>query len=195
MLVSKRARINGPMFLLGWLAGLAIVGSIVLLIPGLEAGEGQPSTATGIVKGVLGVLLLLVGIKAWRSRPATGEEAKTPGWMTKIDGMNGVAALGMGFLLSALNPKNLLLTIGGAATISSSDLTTSQEYVALAVFVAIASLTILIPVVAYLIMGERGENAMLSTKDWLIQNNQTVMAILLLVVSVAMIGDAIEILY
>jgi hypothetical protein len=66
---------------------------------------------------------------------------------------------------------------------------------ALAVFVAIASLTILVPVVAYLLMGERGEQVMMSAKDWLIQNNQTVMAVLLLVISVAMIGDAIEILF
>jgi hypothetical protein len=44
-------------------------------------------------------------------------------------------------------------------------------------------------------MGERGERGMMSTKDWLIQNNQTVMAVLLLVVSVALIGDAIEILF
>lgn len=195
MLVSKRARTNGPMFLLGWLVGLAVVGVVVLLIPGLEAGGGEPSTATGIVKGVLGILLLLVGIRAWSGRPTAGEAAKTPGWMERIDGMSGLAALGMGFLLSAVNPKNLLLAVGGAATITSAGLTTSQEYIALAVFVAIASLTILVPVVAYLIMGERGERAMTATKDWLIQNNQTVMAVLLLVISVAMIGDAIEILF
>ena len=118
-----------------------------------------------------------------------------PGWMAKIDGMSAFAALGMGFLLSGLNPKNLLLAVGGAATITASGLTTSQEYVALAVFVGIASLTILVPVVGYLIMGERGERGMMSAKDWLIQNNQTVMSVLLLVVSVALIGDAIEILF
>jgi Sap, sulfolipid-1-addressing protein len=195
MLVSKRARTNGPMFLLGWLVGLAVVGVVVLLIPGLQAGGGEPSTATGIVKGVLGILLLLVGIRAWRSRPADGDEAKMPGWMEKIDGMSSPTALGMGFLLSALNPKNLLLAVGGAATITASGLTTSQEYIALTVFVAIASLTILVPVVGYLIMGERGERVMMSAKDWLIQNNQTVMSVLLLVVSVALIGDAIEILF
>jgi hypothetical protein len=195
MLVSKEARTNGPMFLLGWLAGLTVVGVVVLLIPGLETGGGEPSTTTAIVKGVLGILLFLVGIRAWRSRPAEGDEAKMPGWMEKIDGMSGLAALGMGFLLSGLNPKNLLLAVGGAATITSSGLTTSQEYIALAVFVGIASLTILVPVVGYLIMGERGERVMMSTKDWLIQNNQTVMAVLLLVISVAMIGDAIEILF
>jgi hypothetical protein len=31
MLATPRARANGPAFLLGWIAGLAIVGAIVLL--------------------------------------------------------------------------------------------------------------------------------------------------------------------
>lgn len=195
MLVTKRARTNGPMFLLGWLAGLTLVGVVVLLIPGLEPGAGEPSTATGVVKGVLGILLLFVGIRAWRNRPAADEDAKTPAWMAKVDGFNGITALGMGFLLSALNPKNLLLAIGGATTITSIDLTASQQYIALAGFVAIASITILIPVVTYVVLGEKGERTMRSTKDWLVQNNQTVMSVLLLLLSFALIGDAIEILF
>jgi hypothetical protein len=195
MLVTKRARTNGPLLLLGWLAGLVLVGVVVLLIPGLEPGAGEPSTAAGIIKGVLGILLLSGGIRVWRSRPAEGEEAKTPAWMEKIDGFTGSTALGMGFLLSALNPKNLLLAIGGTVTITAADLTTSQQYIALAVFVTIASTTILVPVAAFLILGERGEQAMISAKDWLVQNNQTVMSVLLLLLSVALIGDAVKILF
>lgn len=195
MLVTKRARTNGPLFLLGWLAGLTAVGVVVLLIPGLEPGAGEPSTATGVVKGVLGVLLLLVGARAWTNRPAKGEEAKTPAWMEKVDRFNGVTALGMGFLLSALNPKNLLLAVGGTATITSVELATSQQYIALAVFVVVASITILTPVGAYLILGARGEQAMTSAKDWLVQNNQTVMSVLLVLLAISLIGDAIQILF
>jgi hypothetical protein len=36
---------------------------------------------------------------------------------------------------------------------------------------------------------------MTSTRDWLIQNNQTVMSVLLLVISAVLIGDAIKILF
>jgi len=195
MLVTKKARTNAPLFLVGWLLGLSVVGVVVLLVPGLEASQGEPSTTTGVIKGVLGLLLVFVGVKAWRSRPREDEIAEAPAWMDKIDGFGGGASLGMGFLLSAVNPKNLLLTVGGAATISASALTTSEQYIALAVFVFVASLTILIPVVLYLILGEKAEKAMTSTRDWLIQNNQTVMSVLLLVISAVLIGDAIEILF
>ena len=62
------------------------------------------------------------------------------------------------------------------------------------IFVLIASLTIIVPVIAYLLLGEKAEEAMTNTKDWLIQNNKTVMSVLLLLVGVSLIGDAIEIL-
>lgn len=194
MLVTKKARTNGPMFLLGWLVGLALVGVIVLLIPGLEASQGEPSTATGWTKGVLGVLLLFLGFRAWQGRPSDEEAADPPGWMSKLDGISAGGSFGLAFLLSALNPKNLLLTVGGAATIAAEGLSTSDEYIAVAVFVVIASLSILIPVITYLLLGDRAENAMGNAKDWLINNNQTVMAVLLLLIGVSLVGDAIEIL-
>ena len=195
MLVTKKAKTNAPLFLVGWLLGLSVVGVVVLLIPGLEASQGEPSTTTGVIKGILGLLLVFLGVKAWKGRPGEGEVAEAPAWMDKIDGFGGGTSLGMGFLLSAVNPKNLLLAVGGAATIAASTLTTSEQYIALAVFVLVASSTILIPVVLYLFLGEKAEQTMTRTRDWLIQNNQTMMSVLLLVISAAMIGDAIKILF
>ena len=195
MLVTRKAKTNAPLFLLGWLVGLTVVGGVVLLIPGLEAGQGDPTTANGVVKGVLGLLLLLVAARAWQGRPRDGEMAEPPGWMERVEGFGGGAAMGIGALLTAGNPKNLLLTVGGAATIAAADLTTGEQWIALGVFVLVASVSVILPVVAFLILGERAELAMSNTKDWLIQNNSTVMAVLLLVVGVSLIGDAIEILF
>lgn len=60
MLFSARARLYAPVFALGWLLGIAGVATVVLLIPGVGAGAGdEPSTTVGIVKAVLGLLLLL----------------------------------------------------------------------------------------------------------------------------------------
>ncbi len=195
MLVTKKARTNAPLFLLGWIAGLSLVGGIVLLIPGFETSEGGPSFAAGVVKGVLGLLLLVMGARAWRSRPRPGETAEPPAWMDRVDGLGGGGALGLGLLLSGANPKNLLLAAAGAATISSAGLMTGQKSGSLAIFVLVASLTILVPVVLYFVLGMKAESAMSETKEWLIQNNQTVMAVLILVIAVSLIGDSIEILF
>jgi hypothetical protein len=44
MLGTPRARVNGPAFLLGWMAGLAIVGTVVLLVSSgaRRARRGSP---------------------------------------------------------------------------------------------------------------------------------------------------------
>jgi len=34
MLMSQRARLNGPLFVIGWLLGLAVIGVVVLAVSG-----------------------------------------------------------------------------------------------------------------------------------------------------------------
>lgn len=195
MLFTTKARTNAPSFMAGWIIGLLVVGFIVLLIPGLEVDSGDPSTTTGVVKGLLGVLLLVAGWAAWRKRPGPSETAEAPKWMDAIDGFGTGKSFGMGFMLSALNPKNLLLVAAAAVAISTSGLSTGEEVGALLVFTLIAASTVAVPVIGYLIAGDRADSALAKAKDWLIQNNSVVMAILLLVFGVSLIGDAIEILF
>ena len=59
MLVTPRARANGPAFVVGWLAGLAVVGVIVLSVAGpSDASEdGAPATWVSILKIVLAALV------------------------------------------------------------------------------------------------------------------------------------------
>src|SRR4051794_12027651 len=119
MLATPRARANGPAFLLGWLVGLGLVGTVVLVASGgIDASEGgEPASWVSWLKIVLGLLLVLVAVKQWRGRPRGDAEATLPKWMTTIDSFGPLKALGFGALLSGANPKNLLLTIGAAAAI------------------------------------------------------------------------------
>jgi len=195
MLFTPRAKTNAPSFAVGWVVGLLVVGAVVLALPGLEASDGGSSTTTGVIKGILGLLLLVVGYGAWRKRPQQGVAAEAPKWMNAIDQFGIGKSIGMGFALSAINPKNLLLVVAAAATISGSSASTGEQVGALLIFVAIAATTVVVPVVGYLIVGERADDAFERAKDWLIQNNSVVMAVLLLVFGVSLIADAIEILF
>jgi hypothetical protein len=195
MLFTPKARTNAPSFMAGWIVGLSLVGIVILLIPNVDLGTSEPTTTTGVIKGLLGLLLLIVAWGAWRRRPGPDETAEAPGWMNAIDTFGMGKSFGMGFLLSAVNPKNLLLVVAAAVAISAGGLTTGQEFGALAVFTAIAAMTVAIPVIAYLIVGERADASFAKAKDWLIQNNSVVMAVLLLVFGISLIGNAIEILF
>jgi threonine/homoserine/homoserine lactone efflux protein len=194
MLVSQRARANGLAFLAGWVVGIAVVGTaVVLLVGGATGDDGSgPPTWASILKLVLGVLLLLLAVKQWTGRPSDGETAPTPGWMSAIDSFTPVKAFGLAAGLGAVNPKNLLLVVAGATTIAQAAPERGQQLGALAVFVVIASLGVASPVVVYLSMGTRAAQILQRLKTWLIANNATVMSVLLLVIGAKMLGDAIS---
>src|SRR5215813_3212799 len=75
-----------PIFVVGWLFGLAVVGAIVLLVaPDAADHAGRPKTWVSGLQLVLGALLVLIALKNWRGRPHEGDEAATPRWMGAID--------------------------------------------------------------------------------------------------------------
>ena len=119
MLFSRKATVNSVSFLLGWVFGLLGVGLIVLAL-GLETSDGGPSTTSGWIKVAIGALFLLLGVKQWHARPKKGEHASTPGWMAAIDDFTAVKSFGIALLLSAVNPKNLGLTVAAGASIGAA---------------------------------------------------------------------------
>jgi threonine/homoserine/homoserine lactone efflux protein len=194
MLVTARGRVNGPAFLLGWLFGVAAVGTIVLLLAsgGNASDEGQPATWVNWLKLVLGVMLLLLAAKQWRGRPHEGEEPVTPKWMGALDGFTPPKAGGAGVALSAINPKNLLLTVAGAAAIAQAGISAGEQAVSLLVFTVTASIGVAAPVVIYFALGDRSRPLLERLKSWMANNNGVIMAVLLLVLGVKLIGDAIS---
>jgi hypothetical protein len=90
LLATPRGRADGLLFGVGWLVGLAVLGAVVLA--------------------------LQLALRQWRARPAEGAEPEMPRWIASLDRLRPGGALGLGALLSAVNPKNGGLTIAAAAT-------------------------------------------------------------------------------
>jgi threonine/homoserine/homoserine lactone efflux protein len=193
MLGTPRARANGPAFVLGWIVGLAVVGTVVLLLAsGAGASDdGEPATWVSVVKLVLGALLALVAVKQWRGRPRGGQAAELPKWMQTIDSFGPAKAAGMGALLSGVNPKNLLLTVSAAAAIAQTGIDAGQQAVAMAVFVVIGTLGPGAPVAIYFAMGAKAAHLLDELKSWMAANNAAIMAVLCLVIGAKLIGDGI----
>jgi threonine/homoserine/homoserine lactone efflux protein len=196
VLATLRGRVNGIMFGLGWLLGLAVLGAVVLAVASPADGSdgGEPAAWTGWLKLLLGVLLLLLAARQWRGRPAPGSEPEMPKWMASINRLKPGGALGLGALLSAVNPKNGGLTIAAAATIAGAGLTGGQQAVVLAVFVLIGSAGVLAPLVVYLVAGEGAARTLDGWRTWAATHNAAVMAVLFLVFGFKLVGDGIAVL-
>ncbi|HET8915340.1 MAG TPA: GAP family protein, partial [Propionibacteriaceae bacterium] len=184
-----RAKGAGIGFMIGWLAGIivAIVLSSLLssVIPPATGGR---TPIAGVIKIILGALLLVLAIKQWRTRPAEGNQASLPKWMSAIDSMSAVKALWLGFLLAAANPKNLLLAIAAGVIVGGAGLPVGQLAVVIIIFVLLAASTVLVPVFGYLIASARLAGPLDKLRQWLVDNNAVIMAVLLLVLGVALIG-------
>jgi threonine/homoserine/homoserine lactone efflux protein len=194
MLGTPRARSNGPAFVVGWIVGLAAVGSIVLLVSsGANASEnGEPANWVNWLKLALGLVLLLIAVKQWRGRPAGGDQAQLPKWMQAIETFTPPKAAGLGVLLSAVNPKNLLLVVSAAAAIAQTGASAGDQAVALAIFVLIGTLGPGAPVVLYFALGQRSKQLLDRLKSWMSAHNAAIVAVLCLVIGAKLIGDAIS---
>ena len=192
VMVTPRGRTNGPLFVLGFLAGLAVVGALVLTVAsGLDASSSDSTSSVSGVKLALGIGLLVIAMRQWRSRPKPGETAAMPKWMAAIDSFSPLKVLGTGVLFVAVNPKNLVLTVAAATTVAQSGLSGADQAIAYGVFALIGTIGVLIPVVISFAMGDRAPAMLASLKAWMGTHNAAIMAVICLVIGAKLIGDAL----
>jgi hypothetical protein len=194
ILITPKAKVNGSAFLAGWVVGIAVAGAIVLAIvgPAAPTDDGTPATWSNWLKLVLGLLLLRVAVKEWRSRPAPGADPPMPEWMSALESFTPVRSAGLAALLSAVNPKNLVFIIGGATAIAQTDISGGGQAVAWLVFTLIATVGVAVPMAIYLFMGKKASATLEGLKDWMTHTNAVIMAVLVLIIGVKLIGDAIS---
>nr|WP_201471068.1 GAP family protein [Microbacterium hydrocarbonoxydans] len=193
MLLSPKARSTSVGFLVGWVLGIVVAVVVFTLLSSIlpQDDSDAPTPIAGVIKLILGAGLLFLAVRQWRSRPHGDAEPTLPAWMSAIDTMTAVRALVLGFLLSGLNPKNLLMGAGAGLAIGSEGLTGGETALAIVVFTLIAASTVAVPVIAYLLAAKKMTAPLDSLRTWLVHNNATVMTVLLLVIGVVMIGKGI----
>lgn len=187
MLFTPRPRATGGAFLAGWVIGIVVAcGVFAALASVIDVNEETPTWASWTKLG-LGVLLMFLGVQQWRKR----DKQADPAWMQALEDATPATALRLGMLLSAANPKILLLAAAGGLAIGSADLTGAQLVGAVAVFTAIASCTVALPWLLYNLLGERILTPLGRARDWLKANNATVVALVLTVIGALLVIEGL----
>ena len=137
LLFTKKPRAAGFSFLAGWVVG--VLGSTILfvLLAALIELADEPPTWASWTRIALGALLIAVGIRQVMRR---SESSETPAWMASIDSLEPAGAMRLGIILSAANPKVLLLTAAAGLTVGSEQAGFGPSAFAVLVFTVIASI-------------------------------------------------------
>lgn len=192
MLATPRAISNSLAFSAGWLGGL-----IGILVVGVVIGSGSstsdetPSTSSNWLKLVLGLAFIVLAVLMVAKRPAETAEPTFPKWMESIDAFGSGKSFGFGLFSSAGNLKNMPLALAAAAVISDADLPGGQTVGAGIVFLLIASVAVLGPVVLYLVKREAAASTLLAMKNFMAVHNRAIMTVLLFVFGAKLLGEGL----
>ncbi|MEV4413039.1 GAP family protein [Catellatospora sp. NPDC049609] len=193
MLLAPRAGAAAAGFLLGWVIGIMLAVIVFIALAGRTAigTGGEPTTAASVIKLLLGVLLLVLAVLQWRSRPQPGEQARLPGWLAAIDKVTPGKAIGLGFVLSALNVKNLPLLAAAGLIVGTAGLSGGGAALAVLIFAVIAVSTVAIPVIGHEIAHDRISPWLDRLKAWLVEHHAAVMTVLLTVIGAVLLGKGL----
>lgn len=175
VLLTSRPLATAGAFLAGWAVGIALVSGLTLATSDLIELSGGTSRWRAWAALVLGASLIGLGIQRWRRRQRSGS---TPVWLQEVQTATPRRALLLGLALSVANPKVLLLAIaGGLAIAASAPSGRLQEIAGVLVFTIMASSSVALPWLAFLVARERAVPLLDRLRHWLEANSNAVMAI------------------
>jgi hypothetical protein len=191
LLLSGKPRANSLAFLFGWVVAIfANVAAFMLIVSIEPKSPDSKDTAIAIINGILGIFLLYLAYKQWNLRPKAGHKPKTPKWMNAVDQFTPIKSFIIALTLVTINAKNTVIDIATGTLIARSANTPAESFIALTIFALISSITIAIPVFAYLIFGNTLAKTLTNLKKWFIYNSSTILSILFCVLGAELLYKA-----
>src|SRR4051812_14489744 len=188
MLLSAHELANARAFLLGWTTSLAAVTTAAVLA-GVSLHASDPPLLVRVGEGVTGAALLVVAVLAWRGRRRPALRGSR--WLAAVDGITAPRACGLAVALVLLNVKVAAIPLAAGTVISDAALPAGQTAMAVAVYTALASATIAVPVAVAVVAGPRAEPRLRRWHDWFERNGTAIVAVWAAVAGVLFVVTAL----
>jgi hypothetical protein len=189
MLLSEHEIENARAYALGWAATFSVI-AIGALLTGVSFKATHPPTAVRLLEVGAGVVVIAAAVFIL-TRLSAGHLRRSR-WLAITDGISAWRAGVLGVLFALINPKDVALSVGAGATVSDAPLSGAQSALAIAVFAAVATVTITVPLTVALLAGERAQPTLRAWHDWLDRNAPAVTSALLAVAGVLLIVDGLR---
>ena len=190
VLQAPHPRPTSLAFLGGWLLGLAALTAIFVASSGALTGlRNSPPTWASWLRVVLGLALIAFGIYRWLTRHGHTE---SPKWMRSFATLTPGRAGVTGLVLVVVRVEVLTMCALAGLAIGSSGLSIAADSITGAIFLAVASSTVAIPVLAYAGAGHRLDDSMARIKDWMENNNAALLAAILLLIGLMVFYNGVH---
>jgi threonine/homoserine/homoserine lactone efflux protein len=190
LLQSDRARPTGLTFMSGWLLGLAATTAVFVQLPRLLDGLNRPApTWAAWVRIAVGIALVALGVWRWVTRH---QVTKQPAWLSRLSRMTppGAAAVGLGLIL--VNPKVLVMNAAAGLVIGTAGVGVPGAWLAVAYYTVLAGSSVVVPILAYAVAGERVDHQLDRVKRWMERQHAVLMAGFLAVVGLLLVYTGIR---
>jgi hypothetical protein len=181
ILLSEGRTRSGLAFLAGTVIGtfvaITLVTAVGQALPGRPRRHaelvGQLEIALGIAMVLLGVVTLLRG-----SAAASGRSSR---WLNGVGSLGVLPVFGIGLALN-LRPKAILLVAAAGLGISRAHLALEEAAVLVAVYTAVATCTVVVPIVLTILRPHMMEPRLLAAKEWIAAHSTGVSATLMILI-------------
>jgi threonine/homoserine/homoserine lactone efflux protein len=187
---GPRARVSGPAFALGWLVGLSALTALAILLGDL-LGDDDAATWASWARVLVGAVLVAWGMRTFVHRPRGDDRPPDPEWMAGLSSAGPGRAATIGIGLAALNPKNVAFALASASVIGQLDQEAASVLLEGAVFVLLASSTVLGVVALSLLGSDRVGVTLDRVRRLMVTHNDAIVAAVLVLIGVTVLGDGL----
>ncbi len=189
MLHTPAPRSTSLSFLLGWILGIGGLTAVFVLVSNALGGLNKQPAWAPYIRIVIGAALVAFGLYRWFTR---NRSEHTPKWLTSMTSIGPPRAFVTALVLVVVNPKVLFMCAAAGLAIGSAGLGSTGAWTADAVFTAVAASSVALPVLAYLVAGERLDEPLTRLKDWMEAQHATLVAVILVVIGVMVLYKGIH---
>ena len=185
ILLSEGRTRSGLAFLAGTVIGTFVAITLVTAVGQALPGRPRPhAELIGKLEIALGIAMVLLGVFTLvRGSAARGSAASGSGprWLKGVGSLGVVPVFGIGLALN-LRPKAILLVAAAGLAISRAHLSLEDAAVVVVVYTAIATCTVVVPIVLTILLPHMMEPRLLAAKEWIAAHSTGVSATLMILI-------------
>lgn len=172
-------------FICGWILAIGLLAALMVFVlhgQDFSSKHTTPSRIASVIEVVLGCLLLIASLRAYRRPTLQTKSQSPPKWLDRVDRTHWLFAIVVGAVMCSFT-----LTLAAEAEILKANVSKLEASVAVLVFVLTSLVTVAAPVVVVLIAPDSSARVLATWKAWLLGHSRSIALIALMVIAVVLV--------